>query len=118
MPVRSLEELAAEIRAAWADAVRPPDNEICNAAFDEGVSAYFAGRPWHGHDVHSLRWHLIEVPALRSLQLQSIPIGNAGLLHLVSCKELVTLRLIGAKVTSTALDAFRRMHSALEISSL
>lgn len=60
MPALSDEELSAQIRAAWADAVRPRDNKICNPTYDdEGVSAYFAGRPWHGHDAASLRWHSV-----------------------------------------------------------
>lgn len=60
MPAPSVEELSAQIRAAWANAVRPRDNKICNPTYDdEGVSAYFAGRPWHGHDAASLRWHSV-----------------------------------------------------------
>lgn len=58
MPALSVEAIGAQIRAAWANAVRPPDKQICAPTYDdEGVGAYFAGRPWHGHDVKSLRWH-------------------------------------------------------------
>lgn len=59
MHAASDEELRAQIRAAWADAVRPSDEKICDTYDDEGVVAYFAGRSWDGHDVRSLRYHSV-----------------------------------------------------------
>jgi hypothetical protein len=46
-----------QIIAAWAGAVYPGDDQICSTYDDEGVTAYFRGRTWQGHEVESLRYH-------------------------------------------------------------
>jgi hypothetical protein len=59
-PAPTNEEVRDAIRAAWKDAVRPPDDRISAPTYDdEGVSAYFAGRSWQGHEVKALRYHSV-----------------------------------------------------------
>lgn len=50
--------LRAQIVAAWRPAVYPGDDRICAPTYDdEGVTAYFRGRTWEGHEPASLRYH-------------------------------------------------------------
>ncbi len=49
-------ELVEEIEAAWRDAQTPVASNISQPTYDdEGVSAYFKGRTWHGHTALQLR---------------------------------------------------------------
>lgn len=48
--------LVARIRRAWAGATPPGAASISRPTYDdEGVSAYFAGKTWQGHDAATLR---------------------------------------------------------------
>lgn len=60
MPAPTAADVRAAIHAAWRNSVRPPDNRVSAPTYDdEGVSAYFAGRPWQGHEVEALRYHSV-----------------------------------------------------------
>ncbi len=53
-----LRGVRAQIIAAWRDAIYPSDDNICTPTYDdEGVSAYFRGRTWEGHEIKALRQH-------------------------------------------------------------
>jgi hypothetical protein len=49
-------DVARTITEAFRDTPRPT-GKLTDTYDDEGVEAYFAGRPWSGHDVASLRRH-------------------------------------------------------------
>lgn len=49
-------ELIARIRRAWAGMTPPAAGAISMPTYDdEGVSTYFAGKSWEGHDARALR---------------------------------------------------------------
>ena len=49
-------DVARIITEAFRDTPRPT-GKLTDTYDDEGVEAYFAGRPWSGHDVATLRRH-------------------------------------------------------------
>lgn len=48
-------EIVKVIRSAWTDATPPLSGNISTSTWDDGVSEYFAGKPWHVHTAEQLR---------------------------------------------------------------